>query len=442
MRPSLKIALAWMAILVALTAGPGLGRPADPSDPQIVSVPTAPGLAVRLRRMGLDPFAEWEGQIYILASPRGLASLRSAGISYAPENGRLSSSRFAAAGSQGGLNGAYHSYKELESDLFALEQQYPALAKVYDLGLSLEGRHIYALKISANPARDEAEVLFLGCHHAREWISVEVPFLLGKYLVENYGLDSDIQRLIDSSAVWIIPLVNPDGLEYSIQTYRYWRKNRRDTGDGSFGIDLNRNYGYQWGADDDGSSPNPDSEVYRGPAAFSEPETRAVRDFFLGRNIRALVSYHSFAQTIIYPWGYTTVPAEKDAAMEAIAAHMAALIQAVNGRTYSYGESSRDMYLTNGDLTDWAYGVSGIPAYTIELPPADEIHGGFFNAEADIASIFSENLPAMLYLIDWSIRDFRPAPPQDKNDPGRDAPGRPRRIIPSLLGWNPRSGGN
>ncbi len=257
---------------------------------------------------------------------------------------------------------------------------------------------------------------------------------MGKYLVGNYALDSQVRGLVDAAAIWIVPLVNPDGLEYSIQSYRYWRKNRRDNGDGSFGIDINRNYGYQWGADNDGSSPYPDSEIYRGSAAFSEPETRAVRDFFLSRNIRALISYHSFSQTIMYPWGYTLQPAEKDAAMSAIAARMAALIQAVNGRTYLYGESSRELYLTNGDLTDWAYGTAGIPAYTIELPPADEIHGGFFNAEADIASIFSENLPAMLDLIDWSIRDFRPSAPRDKKDPGREAPGRPGRI-PGLLGW-------
>jgi murein tripeptide amidase MpaA len=238
---------------------------------------------------------------------------------------------------------------------------------------------------------------------------------MGKYLAENYALDPDVRRLVDAAAIWIVPLVNPDGLEYSIQTYRYWRKNRRDNGGGSFGVDLNRNYGYAWGVDDLGSSPSPDSDIFRGAAAFSEPEVKAVRDFFLSRNIGALITYHSFAQSIVYPWGYTTQPAKDDAAMSAIAARMAALIQAVNGRTYSYGESSRDMYLTNGDLTDWAYAVAGIPAFTIELPPADELHGGFFNAEADIASIFAENRPAMLYLIDWAVRNGASAGVRDRD---------------------------
>ena len=416
--------------LLVLASGIGLGRPTDPPTPgpQILSVQSAPGRVVQLRRLGLDLLAEWEGKIYILAPGNEAALLQSAGIAWAAETGRLPATRFASTGVQTGLNGAYHSYEELKKDLYDLQTRYPDLAKVVDLGTSLEKRHIYALKISSAAAREvsKPEVLFLGCHHAREWISVEVPFQLGKYLAENYALDPEVRRLVDAAAIWIVPLVNPDGLEYSIQYYRYWRKNRRDNGDGSFGVDINRNYGYAWGVDDAGSSPSPDSEIYRGSAAFSEPEVRAVRDFFLSRDIGALITYHSFAQTIVYPWGYTSQPAKDDAAMSAIAARMAALIQAVNGRTYSYGESSLDMYLTNGDLTDWAYGVAGIPAYTIELPPADEIHGGFFNAESDIASIFAENRPAMLYLIDWTIQNGRTA--AARNRIRDEKPGRPGRL--------------
>ncbi len=424
--------------LLALAVGLGLGGPSHGPDfhTRVLSVLSAPGRVVELRRRGFDLLAEWEGKIYLLASDAETSALQAAGIAWAPEDGRLPAARFRPEGMQTGLNGAYHSYKELEKDIFGLQKQYPELARVFDMGLSLEKRHIYALEISAQSAGGQAkpEVLFLGCHHAREWISVEVPFQLGKYLLENYALDPDVRRLVDGAAIWIIPLVNPDGLEYSIQSYRYWRKNRRDNGDGSFGIDINRNYGYQWGVDNTGSSPDPNSEVYRGPAAFSEPETRLVRDFFLSRSIRALISYHSFAQSILFPWGYTTQPAEKDGEMAVIAARMAALIQAVNGRTYIHGESSRDIYVTNGDLADWAYGNTGIPAYTIELPPLDEIHGGFFNAEADIASIFGENLPAMLYLIDWSIQNTQPEAAAGKDRSGREKSGRPGRL-PGGVRW-------
>ncbi|MGD0782674.1 MAG: M14 family metallopeptidase [Candidatus Aminicenantales bacterium] len=430
-------------VLLVLAFGPNPGGSSDgPAHrPQVLSVQPAPGRIVQLRRLGLDPLGEWEGKIFVLASDAEAAALKAAGIAWVPEADRMPAAIFKPEGTETGLNGAYHSYKKLESDFFALQKQYPELAKVYDLGLSLEKRHVYALKVGANPALEQSkpEVLFLGCHHAREWISVEVPFQLGKYLLENYALDPEIRRLVDAAIIWMVPLVNPDGLEYSIQSYRYWRKNRRDNGGGSFGVDINRNYGYEWGADDVGSSPDPDSDIYRGSAAFSEPETRAVRDFLISRNIQALISYHSFDQTIVYPWGYTTLPAEKDAVMNAIAARMAALIQAVNGRTYSYGESSRDMYVTNGDLTDWAYSLTGIPAYTIELPPADEIDGGFFNAEADIASIFGENLPAMLYLIDWSIQNYKAAA-ADKDRSGRKKPVRPGRRPDGLRWINPPPG--
>ena len=203
-----------------------------------------------------------------------------------------------------------------------------------------------------------------------------------------------------------MPLVNPDGLEYSIRFYRYWRKNRRFNADGSFGVDLNRNYGYSWGYDDRGSSPIPSSDVYRGAEPFSEPETRAVRDFFFERDFRALVSYHSYSQVILYPWGFTTAPTDRDGLLESLAASMSNLMQPVNGRAYGFGRAGDSFYLTNGDTTDWAFGLAGIPAYTIELPPVDQLGGGFFNAEQDIAPIFRENLPAALHLIDWAILNF------------------------------------
>jgi hypothetical protein len=300
----------------------------------------------------------------------------------------------------GGINGEFHSYLELESELKALESAYPRTVKLFTIGTSLEGRHIYAAKISHTPEQDEDEagILFLGCHHAREWISVEVPLLLARYLAESAETDATVRDLVGRSEVWIVPLVNPDGLEYSIDVYRYWRKNRRANADGSFGVDLNRNYGYMWGADDAGSSPSPLSETYRGPAAFSEPETRAVRDLFQRRDFRAVVSYHSYSQTILYPWGYTNVPTDQDDLLREIGLKMAGLIRTVNGRTYACGQSASSLYLTNGDTTDWTFAMSGIPSYTVELPPVDIELGGFFNAEEEIDGVFRENLPAMLSL--------------------------------------------
>lgn len=376
--------------------------------PEIISVEKNSDVEKKLREKGFDFLMEWSNRTYIIVDFKDLQKLEEENISFIRETFNLSPCTPKAISAQGGVNGAYHSYAELERELFALEDSFPGLASVSRIGESLDGRNIYALKISDNVSldEDEAEVLFIGCHHAREWISVEVPFLLGKHLLSNYETDSRIKSIVDQSEIWIVPLLNPDGLEYSIHFYRYWRKNRRDNGDSSYGVDLNRNYGYMWGFDNQGSSPNPNSEVYRGLEAFSEPETRAIRDFFLERNFQSMISYHSYSQVIIYPWGYTTEPSSQDQLLSQIAATMSGLIQSVSGNLYEYGQTV--LYLTNGDTTDWSFGSYGIPSYTIELPPLDYLGGGFFNAESDIQSIFAENLPAMLYLIEWSVQNFNP----------------------------------
>ncbi|NIM58896.1 MAG: hypothetical protein GTO16_08145 [Candidatus Aminicenantes bacterium] len=375
---------------------------------EIISVAKNQDNIKKLMKMNLDLLMEWNNRIYIIAGFNDFFKLQKENISFAPETLNFYPYKQSEVSLQEGLNGRYHSYAELERDLLALQDSYSNIARVIDMGDSLEGRNIYALKISDNVYQDEqeAEVFFVGCHHAREWISVEVPFLLGKYLVENYETNSQVKDLVDKCEIWIVPLLNPDGLEYSIHFYRYWRKNRRDNGDGSFGVDLNRNYSYNWGLDNEGSSPFPSSNVYRGPSAFSEPETQIIRDLFAQRNFQAVISYHNYSQIILYPWGYTNQPTSEAQLLDQIAGDMSGLMQAVNGKVYEYGQAGADLYLTNGGMIDWTFGTYNIPSYTLELPPIDEEHGGFFNAEEDIQPIFNENLQAMLYLIDWTVQNF------------------------------------
>lgn len=382
----------------------------DYTNTEIISIEKTPQTIKTLQNMDLDFLLEWNGRIYIILHHKfdDFSKLEKENISYRLETHNFYPYNLKDVSIQSGVNGDFHSYREVETELIALEESYPHLARVYNIGDSLEKRNIYALKISDNVSMDEeeAEVLFIGCHHAREWISVEVPLLLGKYLVENYNSNTEIKDLVDRSQIWIVPLLNPDGLEYSIHFYRYWRKNRRDNGDGIYGVDLNRNYSYKWGVDNSGSSPNSYSDVYRGKSPFSEPETQAIRDLSMTRNFQAFISYHNYGQVILYPWGYTRLVSEKDNLLSELAANMSNLIQYVNGNRYDFGQASSSLYLTNGDTTDWAFDAYNIPAYTIELPPIDVLHGGFFNAEEDIQSVFKENLPALLYLIDWSIQNF------------------------------------
>jgi len=394
--------LSLFCIIILVTALPGQLK----QEEMIVSIKKTSESIRSLQKLGLDLLMEHNGRIYLLARIPDLSVLDQRKIIYRYEDELHRKLILERTLALDGINGAYHTYRELEQELMDLAQIYPHLARVIDIGDSHEDRNIYALKISDNTDEEEGEpgVIFFGCHHAREWISVEIPFSFGKYLLENYSNDPNIRNLVNHCEIWIIPLVNPDGLEYSLHYYRYWRKNRRANTDGSFGVDLNRNYNYKWGYDDAGSSPDPRSGLYRGTAPFSEPETSSIRDFIPGKNIKALISYHSYGRLIIYPWGYTNIPADDREMMHQMAAEMSKLIESVHGNIYHYGQAADSLYVANGDTTDWAYGSHDIPSFTVELPPTDLLNGGFINSEDDIQYLFEENLPAMLYLVNWTMQ--------------------------------------
>ncbi len=298
--------------------------------------------------------------------------------------------------------GLYHTYAEVNSELHQLAGNHAGLAQVSSLGKSVQGRDLWAIKISDAAAQNENEPVFvlLGGHHAREWISVDVPFLLARHLLEKYNTDTLVTRLVNSAEIWIVPMVNPDGHQYSVTNQRLWRKNRRDNGDGTFGVDLNRNYGYQWGGP--GSSGDTFSDIYRGPSAFSEPETQAVRDFLQAHPPQALITYHNFSQLVLYPWGHTHNPAPDHSVLNNLAVALADRIRTVHGQNYTPQQAAA-LYLASGDTTDWLYGLFSAPAFTIELRP-NSVSPGFELPENQIQATFEENLPAALFLLDWVMQ--------------------------------------
>jgi carboxypeptidase T len=287
------------------------------------------------------------------------------------------------------------------AELHQIEASHSNIAKVFVIGKSIQGRDILAIKISDNPAfeeADEPEVLYMGCHHANEWISVEIPMYLANYLVNNYGADpakiEDGKRLVDERETWIVPIVNPDGLEYSQTVYTMWRKNMRDNNNNGIfepsydGVDNNRNYGYMWGYDNQGSSPYPGAETYRGAYAFSEPETQAVANLVVQHDFVFSISYHSYGELITYPWGYANLDTPDDRLFTDVAARMALF----NG--YTYGNAKDGViYNTNGDSDDWMYSHSGTIAYTFELGTA------LIPPETQIEQIWLKNRDASLYLL-------------------------------------------
>jgi carboxypeptidase T len=295
----------------------------------------------------------------------------------------------------------YHSAETLEQDLRQLAETRPEIAELREIGRSVENRPIWALRIGERKGSLD-RVLFMGCHHAREWIAVEVPFRLARELVEQAD-DPKIAGWLSVSEIWVAPMVNPDGHEHCRTGERLWRKNRRRNPDGSIGVDPNRNYGYMWGTlNVPTSSHVPSDETYVGPRAFSEPETRAVRDLVAREMFRGVITYHSYSQLILYPWGYTdklvTDPHDREG-MIGLANEMRDLMKGVHGVVYTAQQSSA-LYPTAGDTTDWTYGEYGIPSFTIELRPKSHLEGGFILPPSQIEPTWEENRPAAFRFIE------------------------------------------
>jgi len=292
----------------------------------------------------------------------------------------------------------YHTPASLASDLASLAANHPATSQLFTVGTSVEGRQIQGIKISTNPAVDDpskGDVIFVGLHHAREWLAAEMPLRLAEYLLTN--TDPNLQACMSNLQIWIIPVLNPDGYAYTADPngYRYWRKNRRDNGDGTFGVDLNRNYGFEWGLNS-GSSPNTYDDTYRGPSPFSEPEVATFRDFVAARhNPKAMLTYHTFTEQFLRPWSYTTSDPPGKPTLEYIVQDSIARIDAVHGE--SYGESIG--YLSSGEATDYFWNQYRMAAFTPEMRPATGGLDGFSPPASQIIPNNEENLPAALALI-------------------------------------------
>lgn len=278
--------------------------------------------------------------------------------------------------------GGYKTWTEIEADLFFIDYFFSDIARMDTIGYSLQGRAVVALKISdnVNVDEDEPEVFFNSLTHAREPMGMEVLMYFIDYLLNNQ-YEPDVADIINNTELWFVPLVNPDGYFYNETTNPegggLWRKNLRDNGDGSFGVDLNRNWGLNWGYDDLGSSPVGESNTYRGTGPFSEPETQALRDFILAHDFPLIVNYHCHGNIYIGPWGFnkTLIPPD----------HMTYLpIMESLSETNDFGIYTGG-YPVNGGVTDWQYGeqfdkrkiISFLPevgpSYWYFWPPANEI---------------------------------------------------------------------
>ena len=311
---------------------------------------------------------------------------------------------------------AYHTYAETIADLNAVVAAHPAIVRKFSIGRSYQGREIWAAKISDNVATDEnePEVLFDSLIHAREHITVEMNLYLLHMLADNYGSNTRITRLVNTREIYLIFMVNPDGGEYDIAGgyFHGWRKNRQAIPNSRrVGIDLNRNFGYQWGCCG-GSSGDPSKETYRGPSAWYAPEVAHYRDFVRSRvvggeqQLRLIVSWHSSGKLVLWPYGYTTtaVPSsmvvDDHKAMVALAQHAAAL----NGYTPM---QSSTLYISDGTAHDWSYHEQRIFSFTFEMGPGGDPN--FYPTADRIGRLTTVNRSAVLYLLDQADCPYRAA---------------------------------
>lgn len=432
--------LACVVLVLGLARPDTAGAADEKLKPVFIEV-DSPAMVKKLARMGLDIAAVRKVQakkgskeqtflVEAVVSVKDEKRLESAGVSWraAKRGGEIPQQ--AMRGSATAISETvYHSFDEnglgIKDRIHKVAADFPNLAALETIGYSLNNRPLLALCLTKKNGKGKGagdingkakpEVLILATHHAREWVATQMAMRLIDYLTSNYGRDKRVTAMLDTTKIWIIPVANPDGYEYTFTNERLWRKNLRDNdGDGQVtladGVDINRNFESHWGLDDEGSSPTWSDATYRGPAPNSEPETKAVVDFINSRDFKFLISYHTYSNLILYPWGWQVqTPSFDDPIFvtQAGSDDNPAIVDTLLGIGYDPGVGA-DLYTTNGDFTDWTYDVAGIPSYTVELtygyhdPEDESTYYGFEfpDDEGMVEQVFQDNLEFAFSLIE------------------------------------------
>lgn len=276
------------------------------------------------------------------------------------------------------------------------------------LGLSYEKRPMLAVKIGPkgdSPSRPN--VIFVATYHAREWGATETALRLITYLAT--ASNARVDSLLQTRDIWIIPVANPDGYQYTFTADRLWRKTRSPQAGGAVGVDMNRNHRASWGLDNVGSSNDPGSEIFRGPSPASEIETRNIEAFHTAHPPVVSMSYHTYAGLLMFPPGavYGEVPADLPAyqTLAGTNAHPAVKDRLQGSmRTFYSPSEAWTLYTTNGEYNDWASATFGALSFTTELSSGYNVAGYYgFEFPADttqLRTLFDDNLPFALDLIE------------------------------------------
>ena len=409
----MTIARAALVVSTLIVAGLALAGPAAAAERsrsyRVEPVRTAKDRSA-VARVGVSIDDVDHNAVIVSATRREVRALRRKGfrVTRGPTP-RVRSTAFPAA------DAAYHDYAEMAAETASVASAYPSLVSRFSLGTSYGGREIWAAKISDNAGVDEnePEILFTFGQHAREHLTIEQGlYLLGQF-TQGYASDARIKGIVDSREIWMVFNLNPDGSEYDIATgaYRSWRKNRQPTaGSSSVGTDLNRNWDYRWGCCG-GSSGTPSSETFRGPSPFSAPETQRVRDFVNSRvvggaqQIKTGIDFHTYSELVLWPWGWTydnVAPGMTQDEYDTFAS-LGGQLAATNGYV---AQQSSDLYITDGSIDDWLWGVHRVFGYTFEMYPRSS-NPGFYPPDEVIARETLRNREAVLRLLETSDCPYR-----------------------------------
>ena len=263
---------------------------------------------------------------------------------------------------------AYMEPAEVNAKLDALVAAHPSIAQKTAYATTEQGRPVYALKISDNVAveEDEPAIFFVAQHHAREVMTPEIAIDIADWLLTGYGTDPKATAWVDGREIFVLPSHNPDGSFWVFDRDKSWRKNRRDNGDGSFGVDPNRNYSFKWNACG-GSSVDPASDVYHGPFPASEPETIGIAALAYAQRPVISLSYHTYGEQVLMPYACSGVHTAEKATFRRLASDVASrLVSDSETHWYEAGATWEVLYSTDGDTNAWFYGDDGTYALEIE----------------------------------------------------------------------------
>ncbi|MGP4021834.1 M14 family zinc carboxypeptidase [Actinomadura sp. 3N407] len=378
----------------------------------------------------------------VMSAPQA-AALNSQGLGLTVKAG----GQDARARTKAAADGVFRPYSgpgNIREELLKVASDNPSIATAVDIGKSGEGRPITAVKVTKDDGKDDRGrhkrhkkpvVVYQAAQHAREWITPEMVRRLLHHYVGGYGANAEITKIIDTTELWFIPVVNVDGYDLTFEDgFRLWRKNTRDNnGDGQItgvdGVDLNRNFPYKWGYDNEGSSDQPSNQTYRGPSPASEPETRVQTELYKKLRPAYLINYHSAAELLLYGVGWQTLTHSPDDVI-----HEALLGDIDNPAVPGYTpQLGAQLYTTNGDTDGQADNVHGALAITPEMAtcasaaesdPDDEWEPGdcgsgfeFPDDETLIQKEFEKNIPLALSAAKSADNPDEPVSPVGRTAP-------------------------